>query len=331
MESGVISVVVPVYNSAMYLDKCIQSILKQSYPNWELILVDDGSSDSSPSICDDFVRQDNRVRVVHIPNGGVSNARNVGIQRATGEYIAFVDSDDYVDKDFLEELVKGMEKNNSDLCVSPLSPEHLGSSFEIRIAPDYEKELLFLFQNFLLFGPMVKLYRLEIIRNYQISFPKGISYGEDLLFNLDYLSVIDRICYINQCGYHYVLDNTESLSRKVRWNMFYNEMMLHQRLMNWLQKKHLWTESFKKNVADRVYDTSYNALMLFYRSDCTASVKESYSQIKRIVENPLLRTLLPLADSNGYAKWAVSGLEHRNAVLLTTLSMIKRRKKCLLR
>lgn len=325
MGNGLISVIVPVYNSAMYLEKCIQSILKQNYPHWELILVDDGSSDGSSKICDDFAKQDHRVKVVHIPNGGVSNARNVGIQHATGEYIAFVDSDDYIDEEFLDALVKGMQKNSSDLCVSALNTEHLGSSFEIRIAPDYEEELLFLFQNFLLCGPMVKLYRSEMIRKHQISFPKGISYGEDMLFNMDYLSVIDRICYINQCGYHYVLDNTESLSRKVRWNMFDNEMMLHQRLMDWLKEKHLWTKPLQKYVADRVFDTSYNALMLFYRSDCTASVKESYSQIRRIVENPLLCVLLPLADTGGYAKWAIKGLENRKAILLTTLAMIKRR------
>lgn len=320
-----VSVIVPIYNSKNYLKKCVLSILNQTYTNIEVILIDDGSSDGSSKICDDFAIQDNRVKVVHIPNGGVSNARNVGIQHATGEYIAFVDSDDYIDEDFLETLVKGMQKNSSDLCVSALSPERLGSSFEIRIAPDYEKELLFLFQNFLLFGPMVKLYRAEMIRKHRISFPKGISYGEDLLFNLDYLSVIDRICYINQCGYHYVLDNTESLSRKVRWNMFDNEMMLHQRLMDWLKEKHLWTESFQKYMADRIFDTSYNALMLFYRSDCTASVKESYSQIKRIVEDPLLHVLLPLADTGGYAKWAIKGLENRKAILLTTLAMTKRR------
>lgn len=325
MDNGVISVVVPVYNSAVYLDKCIQSILKQSYPNWEIILVDDGSTDGSGIICDKYAKEHANIKCFHQENCGVSVARNVGIQQAIGEYIAFVDSDDYIDEELLEALVKGMQKNNSDLCVSALSPEHLGSSFEICITPDSEEELLFLFENFLLFGPMVKLYRSEIMRKYHISFPKGISYGEDLLFNLDYLSVIDRICYINQCGYHYVLDNTESLSRKVRWNMFDNEMMLHQRLMDWLKEKHLWTESFQKYMADRIFDTSYNALMLFYRSDCTASVKESYSQIKRIVEDPLLHVLLPLADTGGYAKWAIKGLENRKAILLTTLAMIRRR------
>lgn len=320
-----VSVIVPIYNSKNYLKKCVLSILNQTYTNIEVILIDDGSSDGSSKICDDFAKQDHRVKVIHIPNGGVSNARNVGIQHATGEYIALVDSDDYIDKEFLEVHVKGIQKNSSDLCVSALNTEHLGRSFEIHIAPDYEEELLFLFQSFLLFGPMVKLYRSEFIRKHQISFPKGISYGEDLLFNLDYLSVIDRICYINQCGYHYVLDNTESLSRKVRWNMFDNEMMLHQRLMDWLKEKHLWTESFQKYMADRIFDTSYNALMLFYRSDCTASVKESYSQIKRIVEDPLLHVLLPLADTGGYAKWAIKGLENRKAILLTTLAMTKRR------
>lgn len=331
MMTQLVTVIVPIYNSKDYLRKCVLSILNQTYSNIEVILVDDGSSDGSSKICDDFAKQDHRVKVIHIPNGGVSNARNLGVQHAEGAYIAFVDSDDYIDEEYLETLVRGIQKSNADLCVSALDPEYLGNSFEMQLTPDYEENLLFLLQNFLLFGPMVKLYRTDFIRKHQISFPKGISYGEDLLFNLDYLSVIDRICYINQCGYHYVTDNTESLSRKVRWNMFDNEMMLHQKLMDWLKEKYLWASPLQKYMADRVLDTSYNALMLLYRLDCAASVKESYAQIKRIVENPLLRDLLPLADATGYAKWTVSGLEHRNAVLLTTLSMIKRRKICLLR
>lgn len=95
MVQSSVSVIVPIYNSENYLKKCVLSILNQTYANLEVILVDDGSSDGSSKICDDYAIQDNRVKVVHIPNGGVSNARNVGIQQAIGEYIAFVDSDDY--------------------------------------------------------------------------------------------------------------------------------------------------------------------------------------------------------------------------------------------
>lgn len=325
MAQKIVSVIVPIYNSQEYLRKCVQSIVDQSYPNIEVILVDDGSSDGSPQICDDFAAQDHRVKAIHIPNGGVSNARNLGVQHAEGAYIAFVDSDDYADEDYLETLVRGIQKSNADLCVSALDPEYLGNSFEMQLTPDYEESLLFLLQNFLLFGPVVKLYRSDFIRKHQISFSKGISYGEDLLFNLDYLSVIDRICYINQCGYHYVTDNTESLSRKVRWNMFDNEMMLHQKLMDWLKEKNLWTEPFQKYVANRVFDTSYNGLMLFFRSDCTASVKETYFKVKNIVENPLLRKMLPLADTDKYAGWIVSGMKNRNAMLLTMLSIPRRR------
>lgn len=325
MIKKLISIVIPVYNSEKYLEKCICSILNQTYTNIEVILVDDGSTDASPQICDDFVQRDKRVKALHIPNGGVSIARNVGIGQVTGEYLVFVDSDDYVDEDYLEALLQGTQENNADLCVSSLYPENIRASFDLSITPEYTRELLFLLENHLLFGPFIKLYRASIIKDHRILFPEGISYGEDLIFNLDYLRIIDRIFYINYCGYHYVSDNTESLSRKVRWNLFDNEMMLHQKLIDWLKEKHLWTESFQKYMADRIFDTSYNALMLFYRSDCTASVKESYSQIKRIVEDPLLHVLLPLADTGGYAKWAIKGLENRKAILLTTLAMIRRR------
>lgn len=325
MAQKIVSVIVPIYNSQEYLRKCVQSIVDQSYPNIEVILVDDGSSDGSPQICDDFAAQDHRVKAIHIPNGGVSNARNLGVQHAEGAYIAFVDSDDYVDEDYLEALLQGAQENNADLCVSSLYPENVRASFDLSITPEYTRELLFLLENHLLFGPFIKLYRTSIIKKNRILFPEGISYGEDLIFNLDYLRIIDRISYINYCGYHYVSENTESLSRKVRWNLFDNEMMLHQKLMDWLKEKNLWTEPFQKYVANRVFDTSYNGLMLFFRSDCTASVKETYFKVKNIVENPLLRKMLPLADTDKYAGWIVSGMKNRNAMLLTMLSIPRRR------
>lgn len=325
MIKKLISIVIPVYNSEKYLEKCICSILNQTYTNIEVILVDDGSTDASPQICDDFVQRDKRVKALHIPNGGVSIARNVGIGQVTGEYLVFVDSDDYVDEDYLEALLQGTQENNADLCVSSLYPENIRASFDLSITPEYTRELLFLLENHLLFGPFIKLYRASIIKDHRILFPEGISYGEDLIFNLDYLRIIDRISYINYCGYHYVSDNTESLSRKVRWNLFDNEMMLHQKLIDWLKEKNLWTEPFQKYVANRVLDTSYNGLMLFFRSDCTASVKGTYFKVKNIVENPLLRKMLPLADTHKYAGWIVSGMRNRNAMLLTMLSVPRRR------
>ena len=106
-KNPLISVIVPVYNRQAYLDKCIKSILNQTYKNLELILVDDGSSDDSPAICDRYAMQDSRVKVIHKENGGVSSSRNIGVHIATGEYIGFVDSDDWVDINMYATLLAG--------------------------------------------------------------------------------------------------------------------------------------------------------------------------------------------------------------------------------
>jgi len=112
-----ISVIVPVYNVEKYIHRCIDSIINQTYKNLEIILVDDGSTDNCPKICDEYAQKDNRIKVIHKKNGGLSEARNVGIEIATGEYIGFIDSDDYINKKMYELLISGLETNDADICI----------------------------------------------------------------------------------------------------------------------------------------------------------------------------------------------------------------------
>ena len=114
---NLISVIVPIYNVEKYLDRCIKSIVNQSYTNLEIILVDDGSPDRCGEICDEWVKKDNRIKVIHKENGGLSDARNAGIEIAKGEYLSFIDSDDYVNKDFIKILYNLLIENNSDISM----------------------------------------------------------------------------------------------------------------------------------------------------------------------------------------------------------------------
>lgn len=112
-----ISIIVPVYNVEKYLEKCVRSILAQTFTDFELILVDDGSPDSSGAMCDQFAKQDERVKVIHKENGGLSDARNAGIEIATGEYLGFIDSDDYIADDMYELLYTNIVKEDADLSI----------------------------------------------------------------------------------------------------------------------------------------------------------------------------------------------------------------------
>lgn len=110
MKKPLISVIVPIYNVESYLNRCVESIVNQTYQNLEIILVDDGSPDNCPQICDDWARKDSRIKVIHKENGGLSDARNAGMNIATGEYISFIDSDDYVALDFCETMLLVIKK-----------------------------------------------------------------------------------------------------------------------------------------------------------------------------------------------------------------------------
>lgn len=135
MSNKLVSVIVPVYNTEVYLDKCVQSIVNQTYQDLEIILVNDGSLDRSGKICDIWAEKDARIRVIHKQNGGLSDARNCGLDQAVGDYIGFVDSDDYIEKDMYASLVSVLEANNADIACTGIIWEDMNGSFEIIRCP----------------------------------------------------------------------------------------------------------------------------------------------------------------------------------------------------
>lgn len=225
-----VSIIVPVYNVVNYLDECIRSILDQSFTDFELILVDDGSTDGSCELCDQWGVKDKRVVVVHQGNRGVSSARNEGIKQANGTYISFVDSDDWVGKDYLLHLVSGLE--DADLAVSGLMRVFsdqtkkvalVESSLNYELTEKQRNEFYLMLKEDCFYGPVCKLYRREIIINKNILFPENCSYGEDLLFNFRYLEYVKRISNVPAIDYYYRILDSGSLTKRVRINRFEND------------------------------------------------------------------------------------------------------------
>lgn len=179
------SIIVPVYKTEQYLDKCISSILRQSYTDFELILVDDGSPDNCPQMCDNYQKQDDRIKVLHKENGGVSSARNLGMSIATGEYILFVDSDDYIEPFSLQQLYEAQKEQQADLYVFNNGSVHELSSNNIN--EFFEK---YYFTYILGFGPWNKLYKRKIVQSNHLCFDTQETIGEDLLFNIEYYKAI---------------------------------------------------------------------------------------------------------------------------------------------
>lgn len=211
------SIIVPIYNSEKYLTDCIKSILAQTYNNFELLLIDDGSTDNSPRICDEYKALDFRIKVFHIKNQGVSHARNYGIQYANGDYICFIDSDDTINKKWLENF---HQAPSADMIIQGCKIIKKDTLRKIVLVSSYTKG----FERFnilckigtFLNNPWSKCYSAEIIRKNNLRFLEGCSLNEDLIFVLNFLEQSESLCTIKEYDYNYKIENSH-LTKK-----FYN-------------------------------------------------------------------------------------------------------------
>lgn len=208
-----ISVIVPVYNTEKYLDRCIQSILAQTYTDFELLLVDDGSTDSSGAICDKYAEQDSRVRVFHKENGGVSSARNMGLDNVRGEYVGFVDADDYVLPEFLSNFISIY--NGEDVLIQGIIPDYsISNEYIIKKASiDYSgniQDWLIGLNGCEMFGALWnKLFKRSIIESNKLRLNETFKFLEDEEFFLRYLTLSKTVRSTSISGYVYLVPNWE--------------------------------------------------------------------------------------------------------------------------
>ena len=201
MNNDLISIIIPVYNVENYLSKCIDSAINQKYSNLEIILINDGSTDKSGEICDEFAKKDARIKVVHKENSGVSSTRNKGLELAKGKYITFIDADDYVDENFVSSLYEVMIRDNTDLSICNVNPNHDFDGLDSII--DKKKALNAILDKNKFHGYVVnKLYKKELIGN--IQFQENIHICEDLLFNCEYIAKCEKCSILDKKLYHYV-------------------------------------------------------------------------------------------------------------------------------
>ena len=219
----IISIIVPVYNVEKYLKRCIESILNQTFKNFELLLLDDGSTDSSGSICDKYAKKDNRIIVKHKKNQGVSATRNLGIDIAKGEYITFVDSDDWIENDYLEKMYLKINEMNVPLLITGHIEERNGivkNTFILdreRIYTRTDIQLEFLKQEKFMWTVGDKIYNLKLIKNFR--FDTELKIAEDMYFLWNVLKIINKVGYIPLYKYHYdkSASSTTSTPFSLKW------------------------------------------------------------------------------------------------------------------
>lgn len=207
MDKKTISIIVPIYKVESYIEKCIDSILNQTFTDFELILVDDGSPDRCPQICDEYAKKDGRIKVLHKENGGLSDARNAGIEIATGKYIAFVDSDDYVAPDMYEKLYKLIESNDCDMaiCRAVIVKEQEEPVYEdaesVQVMDGDTANYQMIYKRLFGVNAWNKLYKRELFNN--IRFPKGLLY-EDMATAYAFIGECNKIVYSPMKKYAYM-------------------------------------------------------------------------------------------------------------------------------
>ena len=248
MENPKISVIVPVYNAEKYLHRCVDSILAQTFKDFELLLIDDGSKDRSGEICDEYARKDGRVKVFHQPNGGVSSARNVGLDNALGYWVTFVDSDDYISKNFMASI----DFEDSDLVI--LQNQHFSDTDKRKNFPKQEiapqictdkyavrtfltKHLLY----HVMLTPWGKLYKRDLMAN--IRFDRSQRIGEDVIFVHQYLLGCSSVCVKGGATYYY-RDDDENFCTK--YSMEPQESFNHlSKIINQYRKLKIFNPQFE--------------------------------------------------------------------------------------
>lgn len=312
-----ISIIIPVYNSEKYLQKCFDSITNQTFSDFEVIVINDGSKDNSGEICDHYAKIDSRFKVLHKKNEGVSIARNTGIEHASGEYITFIDSDDWVDEDYLQ-MMMSVATTGCDLVVSGIVCNYTNGEIKtLTIDNAYFPSnnidhLHSLIKSRLYYGPCNKVYKADIIKSNKITFPQGISYGEDRIFNYQYIGYVDKIQALSYAGYHYLKLDNGSLSTTILSNMFELEYSQWKMLNDVYRSKGAFNEEVQQD--------QYTDLFWIIHDNIFANRKLSngkfYKYIKQLLTTPEICDIKRFAESINYNKIVKYSILNRNSLLL---------------
>lgn len=310
MEQPLISIIVPIYNVSKYLDRCMDTILNQTYKNLEIIMVDDESPDDCGKKCDEYAKKDDRIVVIHKKNAGLGMARNSGLEIAKGQYVGFIDSDDYVSKDMFEKLYETLKENNADTCFGRYYD--VDSNGNAREAKEYYKRDLYQGNQVkeLILGMIGSLpedpgdveigmsvwkglYSMELINKYNLKFPSEREFiSEDIVFHMEYLQKAQVVAACNNFGYYYC-DNGASLTKSYKVDRFEKEKILYRKEINELRKIFLTAE-----FEQRLYKSFLGRVRrcISQEANVNANDKTVKFNIKQICKDELIQSIIKRFD-----------------------------------
>lgn len=287
MENILVSIIIPIYNSEMYLRRTLNSIINQTYKNLEIILINDGSTDKTIEICEEYRKNDNRVLLFNNSNHGPSFSRNFGIKKANGEYSVFVDADDYIDIDFVEKMLKSAENGKNDLVLCNMVLEYYHNDKKIgqknlmnidssKLSHNYFEDLRYIYE--LTEGPVVKLLKTDILKTNNIFFPENLSFSEDRLLMIQYSNYVSKYDYINYPLYHYCFRQEFSLSKSRTAKSFDDAVYMLEKEIIYLSK----ADEFTRNYIITNNIVLYSKMFLKC-SDSSNSLSDYFARVNRLM------------------------------------------------
>lgn len=321
-EYFLISIVIPVYNAEKYLEQCLNSIKNQTYKNFEVILVNDGSDDNSENICKSFSEEDARFKYFTKSNGGASSARNFGLDNVTGDYITFIDADDWVDENHLEVLINNIKDNNSDMAISSIKKFDMSNNFHFRMYSNQEKyllnfgkmskdELLVKLPKLILASnsykiAVSKLFKKELVTD--VRFDESIVYGEDLEFFFKIYNNINSISYIDEVTYVYRLHDERSSSKFGQLHME-QELAIYKKMYERIEELGLPTIHYVNTLRN----------LLDYRKDYLDN-RDLYNEYVEFLEKiekkitypkDLISIIVPIYNVSPYLQLCLESIENQ--------------------
>ena len=289
-----ISVIVPVYNAEKYLSRCIDSILNQTYKDFELILINDGSKDKSIDILRKYENIDNRIKVIDNSNNGVSKTRNIGIRLAQGEYIQFIDSDDFIDENMFEYNINTVEQENADIVMtgfyldieSKKGIDTALQTFEKSIsigAKDIARNLINRLNGTYINSPVNKLYKKSIIVDNNILMNENIDLGEDLIFNLEYMKYCQSVVFSDKCYYHYCMKAEDNLTARFREDKLDIMKILYDKCKEFLVYSNT-EKDFLKELNSIFIKWMYYCFIDINNNECNYTFTEKYNYVKTSIK-----------------------------------------------
>ena len=316
MNLPIISIIIPVYNAEKELKKCVESILRQTQKNIEIILIDDGSADASLSICQKYAEGDCRVKVVHQKNAGVSAARNAGIEMATGQYIGFVDSDDWIAPEMYERLLSEAERTGSDVVMCDATTVYDDGRTQADTITQLSENRILKKSDFtpsLLLEMAGSAWRCiykndrysDKLRKYPLAFPLGVKFSEDRIFNLYAFGQSNKVCYLKESYYNRFM-NVKSAVHRFHQDYF----EAYKKAAGGIEQaiRCVWDNDpeLQKAYLGQFIGGAIGVICNYYYKTSPMTAVEKKNMVKRLCEDSQLRTAIETYGADRRSKWILN-------------------------